>query len=38
MVDIPAVIYLLKVNNGNTKTMCEICCKIWDSAQEAEQA
>ena len=24
----PAVIYLLKVNNRNTKTGCEICSKL----------
>ena len=24
----PAGIYLLKVNNGNTRTMCEICQKL----------
>ena len=25
--NIPAGIYLFKVNNGNTTTMCEICSK-----------
>ena len=25
---LPTGIYLLKANNGNTKTMCEICSKI----------
>ena len=24
----PAGIYLLNVNNGNTRTMCEICSKL----------
>ena len=24
----PAYIYLLKVNNGNTRTMCGICSKL----------
>ena len=24
----PAVIYLFKVNNGNTRTVCEICSKL----------
>ena len=24
----PANIYLFKVNNGNTKKRCEICCKL----------
>ena len=24
----PASIYLFKVNNGNTRTMCEICTKL----------
>ena len=23
-----AVIYMFKVNNGNTRTMCEICSKL----------
>ena len=27
MSDIPAGIYLLKVNNRNTRTRCEICSK-----------
>ena len=25
---VPTGIYLLKVNNGNTRTMCEICSKL----------
>ena len=30
----PADIYLFKVNNGNTSTMCEICSKITIKATE----
>ena len=25
---VPAVIYLFQVNNGNPRTMCEICSKL----------
>ena len=33
----PANIYLFKVNNGNTKTMCEICSKSTILATEPHQ-
>ena len=29
----PAGIHLFKVNNGNTKTMCEICSKLTIKTQ-----
>ena len=31
---IPASIYLFKVNNGNTRKMCEICSKLTITTQE----
>ena len=30
----PAGIYLLKVNNGNTRAICEICSKLTIKAPE----
>ena len=35
--DIPAGIYLLKVNNGNTRTRCEICSKLTIKTPERRQ-
>ena len=34
---LPAGIYLLKVNNRNTKTRCEICSKLTIKTQERRQ-
>ena len=31
------VIHLLKVNNGNTRTMCEICLKLTTKTPERHQ-
>ena len=31
---IPAGIYFFKVNNGNTRTMCEICSKLTKRHQD----
>ena len=36
--DYPAGIYLLKVNNRNTRTRCEICSKLTVKATERRQA
>ena len=33
----PAGIYFFKVNNGNTKTMCEICSKLTMNTPELRQ-
>ena len=33
----PAGIYLFKVNNGNTGTMCEICSKLTVKKPEGRQ-
>ena len=33
----PVGIYLSKVNNGNTKTMCEICSKLTIKTPEQRQ-
>ena len=33
----PAGIYLLKVNNRNTRAMCEICSKLTIKAPERRQ-
>ena len=30
----PAGIYLIKVNNGNTRTICEICLKLTITTSE----
>ena len=37
IVDIPAGIYLLKVNNGNTRTRCKICSKLTIKTPERRQ-
>ena len=34
---IPAGIYLLKVNNRNTRTRCEICSKLTIKTPEGRQ-
>ena len=34
---IPASIYLLKVNNKNTRTRCEICSKLTIKTTERRQ-
>ena len=34
----PAGIYLLKVNNGNTRTICEICSKLTIKTPEQRQS
>ena len=35
--NLPVSIYLLKVNNGNTKPMCEICSKLTIETPERRQ-
>ena len=35
---VPAGIYLLKVNNRNTRTRCEICSKLTIKTPERRQA
>ena len=35
--NLPVSIYLLKVSNGNTKPMCEICSKLITETPERRQ-